>query len=68
MTEWKTVKKEDEYSTIFISAEDAPGLYSVQALPLPPHCTPTEGGCKVFVFVISQNFHEIFNFEFCEFN
>ena len=32
MTEWKTVKREEEYSTICVSAEDAPGLYR----PAPP--------------------------------
>ena len=33
MTDWKTVKTEDEYSTIFGSTEDAPGLNR--------NCTPT---------------------------
>ena len=35
----------------------APGLY--WPAPLSPHATPTEGGCKIFIFVTSRYFSKI---------
>ena len=37
------------------------------ARPFPPHCTPTQGGCEMFVFVISRNFRKFFLFYFAKF-
>ena len=63
MTEWKT-----GYNRKTNSAQSALARRVPRAGPAchPPHYTPTQGGCKIFVFVIERNFHKIFNFVFCK--